>query len=496
MHLINGLYDCYRSRVPVLAIAAQIPSHEIGSGYFQETRPEHLFAQCSHYCELVSQPEQMPRVLEIAIQSALARRGVSVVAIPGDVALREAVAQGPRLHFPEPKPTVCPSEEEIKILAEVLNRSKKITILGGAGCAGAHTELIELAGKLNAPIVHAMRGKEFIEYDNPFDVGMTGLLGFSSGYYAMMNCETLLMIGTDFPYTQFFPKDATVVQIDLRGEQLGRRTKVDFGFVGDTKSTLRALLPKLDQNQHEAHLKESLDHYRKTRAGLNALATADSGKKLIHPQYVARVLDELAAKDTVFSCDVGTPTIWAARYLTMNGKRRLLGSFTHGSMANALSQAIGAQASYPGRQVIAMCGDGGFSMLMGDLLTLRQHDLPVKVVIFKNNSLAFVELEMKAAGILEFATDLRNPNFAKIAEGAGLLGLAPETPDQVAPMIAQALKYEGPALVEIPVPSQELSMPPTIAYEQAKGFSLFMLKAVLNGRGDEIVNLARVNLLR
>jgi pyruvate dehydrogenase (quinone) len=496
MHLINGLYDCFRSRVPVLAIAAQIPSYEIGSGYFQETRPEHLFAQCSHYCETVSQPEQMPRVLEIAIQSALARRGVSVIALPGDVALRDAVEKGPRLHFPEPKPTVCPSEEEIKVLAEVLNHSKKITILGGAGCAGAHAELIELAGKLNAPVVHAMRGKEFIEYDNPFDVGMTGLLGFSSGYYAMMNCETLLMIGTDFPYTQFFPKDATVVQIDLRGEQLGRRTKVDFGFVGNTKPTLRALLPRLEQNQHEAHLKESLDHYRKTRAGLNELAIADSGKKLIHPQYVALVLDELAAKDAVFSCDVGTPTIWAARYLTMNGKRRLLGSFTHGSMANALSQAIGAQASYPGRQVISMCGDGGFSMLMGDLLTLRQHDLPVKIVVFKNNSLAFVELEMKAAGILDFATDLHNPNFAKIAEGAGLLGLAPETPDQVAPMIAQALKYDGPALVEIPVDRQELSMPPTIAYEQAKGFSLFMLRAVLSGRGDEIVNLARVNLLR
>jgi pyruvate dehydrogenase (quinone) len=495
LHLINGLYDCHRSRVPVLAIAAQIPSHEIGSGYFQETRPEHLFAQCSQYCELVSQPEQMPRVLEIAIQAALARRGVSVVAVPGDVALRDAVDQGPRLHFPEPKPTVCPSGEEIKILAEVLNRSKKMTILGGAGCAGAHAELIEVAGKLNAPIVHAMRGKEFIEYDNPFDVGMTGLLGFSSGYHAMMNCETLLMIGTDFPYTQFFPKDATVVQIDLRGEQLGRRTKVDFGFVGDTKSTLRALLPKLEQNQSDGHLKQSLEHYRKTRAALNGLASGDSGK-LIHPQYVARVLDGLAAKDTIFTCDVGTPTIWAARYLTMNGKRRLLGSFTHGSMANALPQAIGAQASYPGRQVISLSGDGGLAMLMGDLLTLRQHELPVKIVVFNNNSLAFVELEMKAAGILDFATDLHNPDFAKIAEGAGLLGLTADTPAQVAPTIAQALKHDGPALVEIPVPRQELSIPPTITYEQAKSFSLFTLKAVLNGRGDEIVDLAAVNLLR
>jgi len=496
MHLINGLYDCHRSRVPVVAIAAQIPSHEIGSGYFQETHPEHIFGQCSHYCELVSQPEQMPRVLEIAVQTALARRGVSVVAIPGDIALKEAMEQVPRLRFPEPKPTVCPSEEEIKILAEVLNRSKKITILGGAGCAGAHLELIQLAGKLNAPIVHAMRGKEFIEYDNPFDVGMTGLLGFSSGYHAMMNCETLVMLGTDFPYQQFFPENATVIQIDVRGEQIGRRSKVDFGFVGDAKSTLLALLPKLEQNQYEAHLIESLDHYRKTRAGLNDLATADSDKKVIHPQYVARVLDELAANDAIFSCDVGTPTIWAARYLTMNGKRRLLGSFTHGSMANALPQAIGAQASYPGRQVISMSGDGGFSMLMGDLLTLRQHELPVKIIVFKNNSLAFVELEMKAAGILDFATHLHNPNFAKIAEGAGLLGLTPETPDQVAPMIAQALEYDGPALVEIPVSRQELSVPPTITYEQAKGFSLYMLRAVLNGRSDEVLDLAETNLMR
>jgi pyruvate dehydrogenase (quinone) len=232
LHLINGLYDCHRSRVPVLAIAAQIPSPEIGSGYFQETRPEHLFAQCSHYCELVSQPEQMPRVLEIAIQTALTRRGVSVIALPGDVAVRDAVEDRPRLHFPAPHPSVCPSDDKIVALARILNESKTITILGGAGCAGAHTELIELARKLNAPIVHAMRGKEFIEYDNPFDVGMTGLLGFSSGYHAMMNCDLLLMIGTDFPYRQFFPKDATIVQIDLRGEQLGRRTKVDHGFVG------------------------------------------------------------------------------------------------------------------------------------------------------------------------------------------------------------------------------------------------------------------------
>lgn len=496
LHLINGLYDCHRSRVPVLAIAAQIPSSEIGSGYFQETHPEQVFAQCSHYCELISQTEQMPRVLEIAMQTAMSRGGVSVIAIPGDVALREAVEKGPRLHFPPPRPTVCPSESEIDTLAKLLNESKKITILGGAGCAGAHAELIEVASKLNSPIVHAMRGKEFIQYDNPYDVGMTGLLGFSSGYRAMMNCDVLLMLGTDFPYQNFYPRDATIVQIDIRGEQIGRRTKVDYGFVGDTKTTLRALLPKLAQNGDDRHLKSSLEHFRKTREGLDELATEGSGKKPIHPQYVARVLDELAADDAIFSCDVGTPTVWAARYLTMNGKRRLLGSFNHGSMANALPQSIGVQMSHPGRQVVSLSGDGGLAMLLGDLLSLRQLEAPVKIIVFRNDSLAFVELEMKAAGIVDFGTDLTNPDFAKLAEAAGLLGLTAETPDQVRPMIAQALAHDGPALVEVYVSRQELSMPPTITFEQAKGFSLFALKAVLSGRGDEIVDLAKVNLLR
>ena len=496
MHLINGLYDCQRNRVPVLAIAAHIPSAEIGSGYFQETDPKHLFAQCSHYCELVSQPSQMPRVLEIAIQTAISRRGVAVIVLSGDVALRAAEEQEPRMRFAEPRPTVCPADDELSLLADVLNRSSKITILGGAGCAGAHDELMEVAGKLQSPIVHALRGKEFIEYDNPYDVGMTGLLGFSSGYFAMMNCEVLLMIGSDFPYQPFFPKHATIAQIDLRGEQLGRRTKLDFGLVGDTKTTLRALIPKLVQNQHQQHLKDSLEHYRKTRKGLDELASGNSNKKPIHPQYLAHVIDKLAADDAIFTCDVGTPTVWSARYLSMNGKRRLMGSFNHGSMANAMPQAIGAQATHPGRQVISLSGDGGFSMLMGDVLSLKQHKLPVKVIIFKNESLAFVELEMKASGFLNFATDLNSPNFAKIAEGAGALGLTAETPDQVEPMIAQALKHDGPAVVEVLVARQELAMPPTIALEQAKGFGLFMLKAVLNGRGDEIVDLAKVNLFR
>ena len=496
LHLINGLYDCHRSRVPVLAIAAHIPSQEIGSNYFQETRPESLFRECSHYCELISQPEQMPRVLEIAIQTAIARRGVAVVVLPGNVGFREAVHLLPRLTFPEPQPVIRPSDAEIQHLAGILNQAKKVTILGGAGCAGAHGELVELAGLLQAPIVHALRGKEFIEYDNPYDVGMTGLLGFTSGYHAMMNCDTLLLLGTDFPYQQFYPEQATIIQVDIRGEQIGRRTKVDVGLVGDVKATLQALLPKLEARTERKHLDAALEHYQAARQGLDDLATGEPGRTPLHPQYVARVLDEVAAPNAIFSCDVGTPTIWAARYLKMNGQRRLLGSFSHGSMANALPQAIGAQVSHPGRQVITLSGDGGIAMLLGDLLTLRQLKLPVKLVVFNNSSLGFIELEMKAAGILEFATDLVNPDFAKMAEAAGVLGLRAESPEQVRPLLTQALQHDGPALVEVVVNRQELAMPPTIKVDQMMGFSLYLIKAVLDGRGTKILDLAKTNLFR
>jgi len=496
LHLINGLYDCHRSRVPVLAIAAQIPTQEIGSGYFQETHPEHLFKECSHFCELVSQPSQMPRILEIAIQTALSKRGVAVVVLPGDVALSDAVSQDRRIAFTDARPEVVPCREELDRLAAELNRAQKVTILAGAGCAGGHDELVELAGKLQSPIVHALRGKEFIEYDNPYDVGMTGLLGFSSGYQAMMNCDTLLMLGTDFPYQQFYPKSARILQVDIRGEQLGRRSRVDLGIQGGAVETMRALLPAIKQKQNRSHLEESLDHYREARKGLDDLATGKPGQLPIHPQYVAKVLNEVASEDAIFTVDVGTPVIWAARYLTMNGRRRLLGSFNHGSMANALPQAIGAQISHPGRQVVTLSGDGGVSMLMGDLLSLRQLKLPVKMVVFNNGSLGFVELEMKATGFLSHATDLLNPDFAKIAEGTGILGLHVDDPEKVRPALEQALAHNGPALVDIAVNRQELAMPPSLKLDQIVDFNLYMIKAILNGRGDEIVDLARTNLFR
>jgi pyruvate dehydrogenase (quinone) len=411
--------------------------------------------------------------------------------------LQEAVSSRPFIPFGQPKAMVSPSKEEIARLAEVLNSARKVTILGGAGCAGAHSELIQVAGLLQAPIVHAMRGKEFIEYDNPYDVGMTGLLGFSSGYHAMMDSDLLLMLGTDFPYQQFYPPRAYIIQVDIRGEQIGRRTKVDLGLVGDVRRTLVALKPLLNQKRDsKGHLKASLDHYKKSRKDLDSYAVSEPGRTPIHPQYVAKIINDVAAHDTIFTCDVGTPTLWAARYLKMNGKRRLLGSFSHGSMANALPQAIGAQEVFPKRQVICLSGDGGFSMLMGDFLSLKQLKLPVKIVVFNNGALSFVELEMKAAGILTHGTSLVDTDFSKLAEAAGIMGLRAERPEQVKPMLNQAIEHNGPALVDVVVNPQELLIPPTINLEQIRGFTLYMIKAVLNGRADEIIDLAKTNLFR
>ena len=495
LHLINGLYDCHRSRVPVLAIAAHIPSTEIGSGYFQEPHPERLFKECSHYCELVSHPSQMPRVLETAIQTAISRRGVAVVVIPGDIALSDVVDPGKRVIYSYRRPEVVPHWTELDDLAAELNRAQKVTILAGAGCAGAHGELVALAGKLQAPIVHTLRGKEFIEYDNPYNVGMTGLLGLSAGYCAMMDCETLLMLGTDFPYRQFYPQQARIVQVDIRVEQLGRRVYIDLGIVGGIAETLRALLPRIEQERRRSHLDAALEHYRQARKELDDLA-AGNGEQPIRPQYVAKTLDEVAAEDAVFAVDVGTPVIWAARYLQMNGHRRLLGSFNHGSIANGLPQAIGAQISHPGRQVVTLCGDGGVSLLMGDLLSLRHLNLPVKIVVFNNGSLGFVEPELKAAGILNPAADLVNLDFAKIAEGTGILGLRVEDPEKVRPELEKAFAHEGPALVDIAVNRHELAMPLSLRLDQIVDFNLYMIKAILNGRGGEIADLAHTNLIR
>jgi pyruvate dehydrogenase (quinone) len=496
LHLINGLYDCHRSRVPVLALAAHIPSLEIGSNYFQETHPDQLFRNCSHYCELVSQPGQIPRVLEIAIQTALSKQGVSVVAIPGDIALKQTAYRKPSLSIKRLQPVLRPSDDELNRLANLLNKAKTVTILGGAGCAGAHVELMQVAEKLKSPIVSALRGREYIQYDNPYDVGLTGLIGFSSGYHAIKEADTLLMLGTDFPYTQFYPEKATIIQVDRRGENLGRRVRLDLGLIGDVKETLSLVLGKLEVKTDDRHLKKFVHHYQEVRNGLNELAVGHPGRKPIHPQYLAKMVDEASSADAIFCCDVGTPTIWAARYLAMNGTRRLLGSFNHGSMANALPQAIGAQLEFPGRQVVTFSGDGGLGMLLGDLLSLSQLKIPVKVVVFNNGALGFVELEMKAAGFLGHGTLLHNPNFADLARTAGILGIRVEDPAEVKPALTEAFQHKGPALIDVLVNRMELSMPPTIKLEQAVGFNLWALKAVLSGRGDEVIDLAISNVIR
>ncbi|WP_336486170.1 ubiquinone-dependent pyruvate dehydrogenase [Methylobacterium nigriterrae] len=498
VHLINGLYDCHRTRTPVLAIAAHIPSPEIGSGYFQETDPKHLFRECSHYCEAVSDPQQMPYVLENALRAAIGQRGVAVIIIPGDVAVKDAPARAipPNPGLIPPRPLIRPAEPELDALADLLNGSKRITLLAGRGCAGAHDGLLRLAETLKSPIVHALGGKEFVEYDNPYDVGMTGLIGFSSGYAAMHACETLLMLGTDFPYKQFYPADARVAQVDLRPQQLGRRCKLDLGLVGDVGATIEALLPRLEVKEDRGYLDSSLKHYAKAREDLDELATGRPGRKPIHPQFLARVVSETAGPDAVFTADVGTPTIWAARYLRMNGRRRLLGSWVHGSMANAMAQGIGAQAADRGRQVIALAGDGGFAMLMGDLLTLRQERLPLKIVVFNNGSLGFVEMEMKAAGYLETGVELENPDFAALARSAGLHGVRVEDPGELESAARDVLAHDGPALLDVVVNRQELSIPPKIDGQQVKGFSLYVLRAVMSGRGDAVLDLAKTNLIR
>ena len=495
LHLINGLFDCHRSGAPVLAIAAHIPSTEIGNDYFQATHPENLFKECSHYVEVVTNPAQLPQVIERAMRVAVGRNGVGIVVIPGDVALKPLAAPVPEWGFPE-RPQTLPGTESLTKLAGILNDGDRVTLLCGAGCAGAHDEVVALATKLKAPVVHALRGKEHIEYENLFDVGMTGLLGFSSGYAAMKDCDVLLMLGTDFPYRQFYPERAKVVQVDIRPEALGNRCPLALGVLGDIKATASALLSKLREKTDRAHLDRALAHYGSAREKLDALAEISPASTVIHPQLVTKLVSDLAADDAIFTCDVGTPTAWAARYLKMNGKRRLLGSFNHGSMASALLQAIGAQAAFRDKQVISLSGDGGFTMMMGDFITLTQIGLPVKIVVLNNGTLGFVEMEMKAAGFLDTAVDLKNPNFAAMAEAMGIKGIRIERPQNLAAGLQEALGHDGPALVDVVSARQELVLPPKTTFDQTKHFGLFLVKAVLNGRADELIDLANVNLRR
>ncbi|MFJ8079882.1 pyruvate dehydrogenase [Streptomyces sp. NPDC096205] len=495
LHLINGLYDAHRSMAPVLALASQIPSGEIGLGYFQETHPDQLFRECSHYSELISNPRQMPRLLQTAIQHAIGRGGVSVVSLPGDIADQPAPDKAAETALVTARPTVRPGDTEIDRLVDLIDRAEKVTLFCGSGTAGAHAEVMEFAQKIKSPVGHALRGKEFIQYDNPFDVGMSGLLGYGAAYEATHECDLLLLLGTDFPYNAFLPDDVTIAQVDVRPERLGRRSKLDLAVWGDVKETLRCVTPRVKEKQNRRFLDRMLKKHADALEGVVKAYTRKVEKHVpIHPEYVASVLDELADDDAVFTVDTGMCNVWAARYVSPNGRRRIIGSFSHGSMANALPMAIGAQFTDRHRQVVSMSGDGGFSMLMGDFLTLVSYDLPVKVVLFNNSSLGMVELEMLVAGLPSYGTTNKNPDFAAVARACGAYGVRVEKPKQLAGALKDAFKHKGPALVDVVTDPNALSIPPKISAEMVTGFALSASKIVLDGGVGRMLQMARSNL--
>ncbi|MFI8770002.1 pyruvate dehydrogenase [Streptomyces sp. NPDC053792] len=495
LHLINGLYDAHRSMAPVLALASQIPSSEIGLGYFQETHPDQLFRECSHYSELISNPQQMPRLLHTAIQHAVGRGGVSVVSLPGDIASQPAPEKTTETALVTSRPTIRPGDAEIDALVRMIDDADRVTLFCGSGTAGAHAEVMQFAERVKAPVGHALRGKEWIQYDNPYDVGMSGLLGYGAAYEATHECDLLILLGTDFPYNAFLPDDVRIVQVDMRPEHLGRRSRLDLAVWGDVRETLRCIVPRVRAKTDRRFLDKMLKKHADALEGVVKAYTRKVEKHVpLHPEYVASVIDELADDDAVFTVDTGMCNVWAARYLSPNGRRRIIGSFTHGSMANALPQAIGAQFTDRDRQVVSLSGDGGFSMLMGDFLTLVQYDLPVKVIVFNNSSLGMVELEMLVSGLPSYGTANKNPDFAAVARAAGAYGVRVEKPKHLAGALKDAFKHKGPALVDVVTDPNALSIPPKISAEMVTGFALSASKIVLDGGVGRMLQMARSNL--
>ncbi len=494
LHLINGLFDAHRSGAPVLALASHIPSEQIGTDFFQETHPQELFQECSGFCELLSQPEQMPRLLRSAIQSAAGSRGVSVLVLPGDVANKSTIKPTGHGVVDCVPPTVVPPASQVEQLADSLNSAKRVMLFCGAGARGAHKEVMELAGVLNAPVGHALRGKEWIQYENPFDVGMSGLLGYGACHEAMHSADRVVLLGTDFPYNDFLPQSNTI-QVDIDPTHLGRRSVLDLAVQGDVGETIRAVLPRLRQKSDRSYLDRMLrEHAGKLEQVVEAYTRDVEQHVPIHPEYVADAVDDLTADDAVFTVDTGMCNVWAARYITPNGRRRILGSYVHGSMANALPQAIGAQFAEPDRQVVALCGDGGLSMLLGEILTVRARQLPVKMIVFNNSSLGMVKLEMLVDGIPSFGTDHVGVDFAALARAAGIESVRVERPAEVRENVREMLRRPGPALIDVVTDPDALSMPPRITGEQIAGFALAVSRTVLSGGVGKMVQLARSNL--
>ena len=493
VHLINGLYDAHRSSAPVLAIASTLPTKEFGTSYFQETNTIKLFDDCSCYNQVAATPAQLPRMLQAALQHAVHKKGVAVIGLPGDITNLPSVAPETTTILFRNKPVVRPSEDELLQLASLLNSHKKVTIFCGLGAREAHTEIIQLAERLKAPVAYSYKAKMAIQYNNPYEVGLTGLLGIPSAYHSMHECELLVLLGTDFPYTPFMPIKNKIVQIDIKPENLGRRAKLDLGLCGDVRDTLNALMSMVEMKTDTTFLHQQLAFYNEVKKKL-LIYVKDTGKpNAIHPEFVASVINELAARDAIFTVDTGMCCVWAARYIEGTGERKMLGSFNHGSMANAMPQAICAALACPGKQVIAFCGDGGLSMLLGDLMTIVQYKLPVKIIVFNNRTLGMVKLEMEVAGIPDRETEMMNPDFTKIAEAMGMQGITISEPDEVKSGLEKAFLQEGPVLVTIQTDPNALAMPPKLEFDQMKGMALYMEKMMLGGRMDEVFNIISSN---
>ena len=493
LHLINGLYDANRTGAPVLAIASHIPSVQIGSTYFQETHPDRVFEECSVYNELISSAAQSPRTVNSAIRHAVGLGGVAVITLPGDITDLKAVEHVPT-YAPARPATLAPNATDIEEAATLLNKADKVAIFAGAGVEGAHDEVIALADALKAPIGHSLRGKHFIQYDNPFDVGMTGLLGYGAAAEGMNDADVLILLGTDFPYDQFLP-DTPTIQVDTHAEKLGRRTDVGLAIHAQVKPFIEALLPHLRAGRSDSFLKAKIKkHSEIMHAPVGAYTRNVEKMRPIHPEYAAHLLNETAAKDAIFTADTGMCNVWTARYIDPLGTRRLIGSLLHGSMANALPMALGAQVAYPGRQVVSVSGDGGLSMLLGELITAKMYDLPVKVVVFNNSTLGMVKLEMLVNGLPDFQTDVPDTNYAEIARAIGFHAERVEDASRLEGAYREAFAAPGPALVEVITDPNALSLPPAITGGQVVGFATAMSKIVLNRGIAEAFSMATSNM--
>jgi pyruvate dehydrogenase (quinone) len=493
VHLVNGLYDAHRSGAPVIAIASTCPSHQFGTEYFQETNTIKLFDDCSYYNHVATMPAQLPRMLQAGIQYALSKKGVSVIGLPGDVTQMEAVEIPSSTQNYRSEPVIRPSDRDLQNLAALINESEKVTIFCGIGCANAHDEVVELSQRIHATVGYSFRGKMFIQHENPNEVGMTGLLGLPSAYHSMHESDLLILLGTDFPYEQFLPKDCKIVQIDVKPERIGRRAKVDMGLHGKIEDTLQALLPLIPQKTDDSFLQAQLKLYAHVKENMQTYVKDRGTKNNIHPEFVADTLDRLATHNAIFTVDTGMCCVWGARYIHATGKRSMIGSFNHGSMANAMPQAIGAALACPDRQVIALAGDGGLSMLLGDLATIAQYKLPIKIVVFNNRSLGMVKLEMEVAGLPDWQTDMHNPDFALVAQAMGIKGVTVTDPDMVEQSLREALMFNGPVLLNVMTDPNALAMPPKVEFGQMKGMAVSMSKLMLSGNMTEVWDTIKSN---